>query len=597
MRNPLLRGITLTDAEKANLKHVDAQHAAQMKALREQYKPQNEAMRAARQRGDTAAMRALWQKNQGEREQMRQLMLTQRNDVRGALSPANQAVFDANVAALEKHAANRAAKGKGRRAGLPEHWRLVLDPSGRASRRRRSPPRDECRNQASSYTGRLTTLAGADAACSLLAQTFPVLSFLGVVVQLGGVLMLIALFLTLRRFVLRRAYFKAWATAWVAFAVAISALVVRYVLVPGITGARLAEDDPITRGLYLVYQMSKGLGFIFFLRGTRVYIAGTTAGVRATRNLWPVAVLLSVASAALARRGLNEMVIWQCVIAIPTLGYCAWALLSLPRPRRTAGSAATGASFALLAGLWMAYAVGFVIAIRDVPGTFVGATRLLVSFNSYFDLTLNVLLGYSMILLLMEDAKREVDDAQAELRLTHDRLRRAALYDPLTDSLNRRAFMEGVGLEMVRATFGTVVIADLDNLKRVNDQYGHVVGDHLIRSCAEVLRSDLRPYDKLYRWGGDEFLLVLPSARSSNVIDRLRRAIEAAAPAAQGATGDPVRLQVSLGAADYASSEELARAIDGADRAMYLEKARRKNEQNHAFAREARMPTPARAAR
>ena len=55
-RNPLLRGITLSDAEKANLKSVDAQHAAQMKALRKQDKPQMEAMRAARQRGDTAAV-------------------------------------------------------------------------------------------------------------------------------------------------------------------------------------------------------------------------------------------------------------------------------------------------------------------------------------------------------------------------------------------------------------------------------------------------------------------------------------------------------------------------------------------------------------
>jgi Spy/CpxP family protein refolding chaperone len=113
-RNPLLRGITLSDAEKANLKTVEAQHAAQMKALRQQDKPQMEAMRAARQRGDTAAVRALWEKSKGQREQMQQLMLSQRNEIRAALSPENQAKFDANVAAFQKHAANRAAKGRGR---------------------------------------------------------------------------------------------------------------------------------------------------------------------------------------------------------------------------------------------------------------------------------------------------------------------------------------------------------------------------------------------------------------------------------------------------------------------------------------------------
>ena len=121
----MLRGITLSDAEKAKLKSVDAQHAAQMKALREQDKPQMEAMRAARQRGDTAAVRALWEKSKGQRDQMQQLMQSQRNDVRAALSAENQAKFDANVAEFQKHAANRAAQGS-RPSRLREAGRLGL---------------------------------------------------------------------------------------------------------------------------------------------------------------------------------------------------------------------------------------------------------------------------------------------------------------------------------------------------------------------------------------------------------------------------------------------------------------------------------------
>jgi diguanylate cyclase (GGDEF)-like protein len=406
-------------------------------------------------------------------------------------------------------------------------------------------------------------------------QTFPVLAFVGVVVQLGGATMLIALFLTLRRFVLRRAYFSAWAAAWASFAVAITALVIRYILVPGITGTQLDEGDLAARCLYLVYQASKVVGFVFFVRGTLIYLVGTTAGVRATRHLWVFAALFGTASSMLVRRGLNEMVIWQSAIAFPVFGYCAWTMLSLPRPRRTAGSTATGASFGLLAVLWSIYGAVFAVVLLGTPQLFVEAALWITAYNSYLDLTFNVLLGYSMILLLMEDAKREVDDAQAELRLTHDRLRRDALYDPLTDTLNRRAFAEGVGLEMVRATFGTVVIADLDNLKRANDQHGHSVGDQLISRCAEVVRGALRPYDKLYRWGGDEFLIVLPSAHASNVLGRLRQAIDGAEPA-RTASGEPIALQVSLGTADYASSEDLSRAIERADRAMYVEKGSRK---------------------
>jgi diguanylate cyclase (GGDEF)-like protein len=161
--------------------------------------------------------------------------------------------------------------------------------------------------------------------------------------------------------------------------------------------------------------------------------------------------------------------------------------------------------------------------------------------------------------------------------MTHDQLRRSALHDSLTDALNRRAYAEGVGLDMVRATFGTAVLADVDNLKIVNDRYGHAAGDQLLRRCAEVFRVTLRGYDKLYRWGGDEFLLILPSAHASDVLARLRRAIEAASPVETGSNGQVVRLEVSLGAADYSNSAALAHAIEQADRAMYQEKNRRKH--------------------
>jgi diguanylate cyclase (GGDEF)-like protein len=120
------------------------------------------------------------------------------------------------------------------------------------------------------------------------------------------------------------------------------------------------------------------------------------------------------------------------------------------------------------------------------------------------------------------------------------------------------------------------VIADLDNLKDVNDRYGHAAGDRLLRLCADVLRAALRGYDKLYRWGGDEFLLILPSAHASDVLERLQRALDAAEPVEAGPLGEQIRLRVSLGTADYASSEELSHAIERADRAMYEEKSRRK---------------------
>jgi Spy/CpxP family protein refolding chaperone len=110
----LLRGIQLTDAEKANLKNVNAKYAPQLKALREQYKTQGQTKIA---KGDTAAMRQRREANAPQREAMKKIMLAQRADLRGALSPANQAKFDANSKQMEDRFAKRAEKGKGRRAG------------------------------------------------------------------------------------------------------------------------------------------------------------------------------------------------------------------------------------------------------------------------------------------------------------------------------------------------------------------------------------------------------------------------------------------------------------------------------------------------
>jgi diguanylate cyclase (GGDEF)-like protein len=241
------------------------------------------------------------------------------------------------------------------------------------------------------------------------------------------------------------------------------------------------------------------------------------------------------------------------------------------------------------------YAGAFAASVRDIHGPLADRTRFLVEFNSYFDLTLNVLLGYSMILLLMEDARREFDDAQAELAVTHNRLRRAALYDALTDSLNRRAYAEGVGLEMVRATFGTAVLADLDNLKYINDHHGHAAGDLMLCRCADAIRATLRPYDRLYRWGGDEFLVIVPSAYASEVLARLQSSIDSAEPVQIAGVTDPIRVQVSLGAADFASAEELSVAIERADRAMYQEKTRRKSDSR--FGPDSRTPLAAPALR
>jgi hypothetical protein len=105
----LFRGVTLSDAEKTNLQAVRAKYAAQRQTLRTQLRTQAQNAKAARQRGDTAALRSIRANLQTERQGLSQ---AERNDVRNALTPANQAKFDANLKRVEARAARKPFKAR-----------------------------------------------------------------------------------------------------------------------------------------------------------------------------------------------------------------------------------------------------------------------------------------------------------------------------------------------------------------------------------------------------------------------------------------------------------------------------------------------------
>jgi Spy/CpxP family protein refolding chaperone len=116
-RGGLFRGITLSDAEKARIKQVHQKYGAEAKSLRESFRPAMQDARAARQKGDTAGVKAALARTAGDREKLRALMDRQMADLRAALSPENQKVFDANAKQLEQRRAEMRKNGKGDRAG------------------------------------------------------------------------------------------------------------------------------------------------------------------------------------------------------------------------------------------------------------------------------------------------------------------------------------------------------------------------------------------------------------------------------------------------------------------------------------------------
>lgn len=389
-------------------------------------------------------------------------------------------------------------------------------------------------------------------------------AFIGAATQLGGALLLAAFFLLLRGQARRRPYFRAWSVAWVWMSAALAAVFLLYRM--GWT------DDPVaSRAGWLAYQLCKLLFISSLLAGAMAYARAVRPG--AVLRVAVPASLAYAAASVFVSSGLNHVVAMQGPVAALVLGSCAFLLLRLPRSRASLGSRATGTIFALMGVLWAFYTLAFPWWDQS-NAELGGVSGFIVRYNSYLDLLLQMLLGYGMVVLLMEDAKRETDAAHHELAVAHDQLKRVALHDSLTGALNRRAWSEGVGMEAVRASFGAAVMLDLDNLKTVNDVHGHAAGDELLRRTAEVLRAAIRPTDRLFRWGGDEFLVLMAGARAA---DARRRVEETAAGASAGlADDDPRRLMMSVGVAEFTGGEALEEAIRRADAAMYDEKSRRR---------------------
>jgi len=201
------------------------------------------------------------------------------------------------------------------------------------------------------------------------------------------------------------------------------------------------------------------------------------------------------------------------------------------------------------------------------------------AYTSLYDLIIEVVVGFGIVMVVMEDVRGELERANAELRLARDRMETMARTDALTDSLNRHAFYSMAaqrrsGGEGGRG--GCVVLLDLDGLKAINDSHGHAAGDAAIRAVARAIRSTVRADDLIFRWGGDEFLVLLHGLPPGEA----RRRFEALDPALQQVevpgNRTSVRVRVSFGVAPFSDAQPLERAIEAADSAMYsLKQARR----------------------
>jgi diguanylate cyclase (GGDEF)-like protein len=169
---------------------------------------------------------------------------------------------------------------------------------------------------------------------------------------------------------------------------------------------------------------------------------------------------------------------------------------------------------------------------------------------------------------------REGERTNRELKEANEQVEKLARTDPLTGLANRRTLHEAMQREIARAgRLGeglSLVMADLDHFKSINDQYGHLTGDHVLASAGAVFQSHLRPYDLPARYGGEEFVLLLPATSTEGamvVAERMRKTL------ADITVPDcPRQVTMSLGVATWMPGETPEQFVARADAALYQAK-------------------------
>jgi len=178
---------------------------------------------------------------------------------------------------------------------------------------------------------------------------------------------------------------------------------------------------------------------------------------------------------------------------------------------------------------------------------------------------------YSLLVLLarVRTALREKE--------RQDLLEKWATTDPLTEHFNRRHFFEMAHRELDRSNRLhsplSFIMLDIDNFKKVNDQYGHLVGDMVLVRLAKILGQQLRSVDLCCRYGGEEFVLCLPDTHlqgAQDVAERIRLAIQQ--ETIRSNDDLPLSITISLGVADNQGDQSVEGILKRADTALYQAK-------------------------
>lgn len=189
-------------------------------------------------------------------------------------------------------------------------------------------------------------------------------------------------------------------------------------------------------------------------------------------------------------------------------------------------------------------------------------------------LYLNLLLSLIVTAVIIIASVMTIDRFQS-------RLEEMATRDKLTGLYNRQAFdilMEQYQAELKRRVEPfSLILFDIDHFKRINDVYGHLEGDRVLKAIAREAAANIRESDILCRWGGEEFLVILKGCALADAFRTAEEIREAVSQLEMGVGTDNIKVTVSLGVAQYQGGEKIDQLLKRVDEAMYLAKEQGRN--------------------
>jgi diguanylate cyclase (GGDEF)-like protein len=371
-------------------------------------------------------------------------------------------------------------------------------------------------------------------------------------VQLGIVLVLAVFFAILSRS-LRLAEVRLWAGAWAANLLALTAV---------FAAAFAAPPPAVMLVTTVAYVAAKTTYALLIVAGAQHHVRpGVAFRLRPSRlaavvAAWSLLLVLFAPQLALVQLG-------QMLMAGGLLIAGAVWVLSNPRARHSPW----------LAWTMLAQGVLFLHYVPLLTPMVWGDPPLAryVYYSSFYDAGAELLLAMGTLVALQSSVNAHLEHVNTELVSSQEQLRQLADLDPLTALANRRA-LHG-HLQSLGGAGASLVYLDLRDFKRINDRHGHTVGDACLRRVASTLSKAFRADDGLFRWGGDEFLVVargLDRAGAEKRIAVLRSLL--AEP-----DGDTPAVAISVGLAEFAAGADAETVLREADALLVADKQRQKS--------------------